>query len=145
MYKTVWEKSKINSVPDSLIDITRKQNLNRGLYHIADDLFELFIHLSQKCLSLLNEERFYIHGYNLHSYCLAELLKSPTLSVIVERVEKLQESFSMMSATHQLHCCAIYMKKLSGCFFLCSSINFEKTWYNHFRLQKQWHTRNRYR
>ena len=55
--------------PESLIDISRRQNLNRGLTNISDCVFHFFIKLTEKCLNLLIGENLNKMGDKMFIEC----------------------------------------------------------------------------
>lgn len=60
---------KNSTEPESLLDVTRKQYINRGLTNISDELFNFFIKLSDQCLILLSDENFHRYGDKLFEFC----------------------------------------------------------------------------
>jgi hypothetical protein len=72
--------------PDSLLDVSRRQNMNRGLTNISDSLFHFFIKLTDKCLNLLSGKNFNKMGSELFTKCQNEILSS--LSLYEEFVNK---------------------------------------------------------
>lgn len=69
-----------NSIePESLLDITRKQNVNRGLTNISDELFNFFIKLSEVCLNLMSNENFNKYGSKYFESCKQEITENSEL------------------------------------------------------------------
>lgn len=54
---------------ESLLDISRRQNLNRGLTNIPDSVFQFFIKLTEICLNLLVSENLNKMGSNMFNEC----------------------------------------------------------------------------
>ncbi|MEW8545726.1 MAG: hypothetical protein AB2693_19565 [Candidatus Thiodiazotropha sp.] len=66
-------------VPESLVDIDRKQNSNRGLTNVTDSVFEFFISLTLSCLSHLNHENLIAYGNSMYNNCLSVIQKDNRL------------------------------------------------------------------
>lgn len=65
--------------PDSLLDISRRQNMNRGLTNIPDSLFHFFIKLTDKCLNMLTDINLNKMGSELFTVCQNEILSCTPL------------------------------------------------------------------
>ena len=83
--------------PGSLYDIYRKQNINRGLTNISDNLFHFFLNLSQVALTLMTTENFNKHGRDFFEHSKKELSENQDLlrqfsSVIQSQCVNLEES-----------------------------------------------------
>ena len=78
--------------PESLLDVTRKQYVNRRLTNISDEIFSFFIHLSDQCLKLLSDENFHKYGDNTFEFCKQKIIENT----------KLFETFSTVLETHSI-------------------------------------------
>jgi uncharacterized membrane protein len=92
---------KSSCKPETLLDISEKQNLSKGLVHIPDELFDFFEHLCDFILSLLTFENFQRHGEDLHKFVLSKLLTSTDLQREFESVVKSRKIMnSLFFETH---------------------------------------------
>lgn len=78
--------------PESLLDVTRKQYVNRGLTNISDEMFSFFIKLSDQCLNLLSDENFHRFGDKLFEFCKQTTAEN----------SELFEAFSKILDTHSV-------------------------------------------
>ena len=78
--------------PESLLDVTRKQYVNRGLTNISDEMFSFFINLSDQCLKLLSDETFHKYGDKMFKFCKQKIIENT----------KLFETFSTVLETHSI-------------------------------------------
>ena len=65
--------------PESLYDVSRKQNVNRGLTNISDELFKFFISLSEKTLSIMTTEKLNKHGRDFFENSKLEIMNNEDL------------------------------------------------------------------
>ncbi|KAH3707159.1 hypothetical protein DPMN_066556 [Dreissena polymorpha] len=64
------------SEPGSLVDVSKRQNLHRGLTNITDRLFKFFINLTVKCLGFFIDKNVNILGADMFKVCQKQILSS---------------------------------------------------------------------
>ena len=67
------------TAPESLLDVSRKQQVNRSLINIDDELFHFFLNLTDMCLSLLIDDNVNKHGEQLFNHVRVEILANKDL------------------------------------------------------------------
>lgn len=67
---------RTSEIPETLIDVSRRQNFLRGLTHVSDDLYYFFIQLCEACLKCLIDKNMHIHGSHIHDHCLDYIIRS---------------------------------------------------------------------
>ena len=83
--------------PAFLLNVSRKQNLNRGLTNIPDNLFHFFLQLTEKCLSLLFNENLNQMGSKMFAMCQTEIMSSnPLYDFCLKIVTKKSEAQQMV-------------------------------------------------
>jgi hypothetical protein len=70
--------------PDSLLDISRRQNLNRGLTNIPDLVFNFFIKLTVMCLDMLTAQNLNDMGEKMFNECQSRIESSDLYIEFVE-------------------------------------------------------------
>ncbi|XP_021349151.1 uncharacterized protein LOC110447633 [Mizuhopecten yessoensis] len=79
---------KHSDLPETLLDVTRRQNISRGLTHIPDTLYSFFMLLCEKCLSTLTDINVHTYGDQLYNHCLSVLTDTEDSRVLHEQFVK---------------------------------------------------------
>ena len=89
--QSVFEKT---DEPDSLLDISRRQNLNRGLTNIEDCVFKFFIQLTEKCLDILTNDNLNEMSGKMFTECQTILETSDLYEKFVQLCSRPQETYT---------------------------------------------------
>ncbi|XP_033725340.1 uncharacterized protein LOC117315301 [Pecten maximus] len=92
---------KHSALPETLVDVIRKQNVSRGLTQIRDELFLFFMKLCEHCLTNLTDQHLHQHGQHLHSQCFNVIMGNIQLYEQFLKVVKTvpMKSFSLYENT----------------------------------------------
>jgi hypothetical protein len=125
--------------PDSLLDVNRKQYINRGLTNISDELFVFFTKLAEQCLSLLSDKYYHQYGSQMFQCCREkieennELYKSFTSIVDNLKVQKESED----AKSHEERVMKLIYQKIVKMFLLVLFGQFRKDLLDAFQVTKK--------
>ena len=94
MNRLLWQAQE----PDSLLDICRRQNLNRGLTNIPDSVFNFFIKITEMCLDMLTSQNLNTMGEKMFSECQNRIESSDLYQKFVEICSIPKDSCTVMEA-----------------------------------------------
>ena len=101
------------SHPESLLDINRRQNLNRGLTNVSDEMFHFFTDLSDLCLDELIGENLITYGEKIFDESFSKITCNMDLHAkfvrLVSTSVKLESSTAILENNQQtcqeeIHC-----------------------------------------
>jgi len=131
------------SMPETMLDISRRQNQNRSLTNIPDSLYHFYCSITEQSLKLLVDENLKKHGENMFEYSKNTLVENKNLyhqfyTAVKDSSQKTVDIFNRIidNQDFEKHIHIIYTKLIK--IFLMVMINqFRKDILDNFQIKKK--------